>query len=253
MPEPSKKPDPDPKPPEVDLSPHPIVKALLGGSDCPPQLVILVGYLGPSSKEGSVRLYTSLEFHSYYEIPRAGVARTEPADPDDASSPTRVYVAATAVLELVQVSRMSLEASLLGGAIASAYLPTAPADAYDPTHAAHPAQACDPVLDATHLPTTTINVFSGLACLHPSQPPFCTRYITGHHLTDPPLCRPHNVVRSGLLCFHPSQPPLHCPPHPVVGSGVLCLTISQPPHCHPTAICGTGIDCLHNTQPPRCP
>src|SRR4051794_15814264 len=113
MAESPKKPNPDPTPPAVDLSPHPLVEALLGGSDCPPQLVALVGYLGPSGKEGSVRLYTSLEFQSYYEIPKAGVARTEPADSAEASGPTRVYVSSTAVLELVHVSRMSLEASLL--------------------------------------------------------------------------------------------------------------------------------------------
>jgi len=101
---------------------HPLVTKLLGDTDPPRNLVVLVGYCGPSKKPDSVRLYLGLDFRAYYEIPRGGIIPTEPIDSQDENSPTKVVVEATTRLELVQVSRQSVEASFLQGGIASAYL-----------------------------------------------------------------------------------------------------------------------------------
>jgi hypothetical protein len=56
------------------------------------ELTVLVGYFGPSTKAGHVRLYTGPDTQSYHEIPAAPVQRTKRTVADDPNSPTRVYV-----------------------------------------------------------------------------------------------------------------------------------------------------------------
>ena len=58
----------------ADIPIHPLVTKLLGESGEPQDLVTMVGYIGPSKKEAHVRLYTGLDFQTYYEIPREKVA-----------------------------------------------------------------------------------------------------------------------------------------------------------------------------------
>ncbi len=106
----------------VDTSPHQVVVKLLGDADPSRDLVVLVGYFGPSKKRDSVRLYLDLDFRAYFELPRGWIVSTDQVDPDDENSPTRVIVEVTAELELVQISRQRLEAAYLQGSITSAYL-----------------------------------------------------------------------------------------------------------------------------------
>jgi hypothetical protein len=112
-------PDPSPHPP--NLSTHPLVSKLRGDSDTPPSLVALTGYFGPSKKADSIRLYPSLDFQSYFEIPRAAIVATTPVDADDADSPTVVHVKAGTPVESVQTSIQPVE-SYLQGVITGGYL-----------------------------------------------------------------------------------------------------------------------------------
>ena len=98
---------------------HPLVTKLLGESGEPQNLVTMVGYIGPSKKEAHVRLYTGLDFQTYYEVPRESVALAEAVDREDENSPTRVMIPADATVELVQTSKQTGPASYLAGAAAA--------------------------------------------------------------------------------------------------------------------------------------
>jgi hypothetical protein len=111
----------DPPPDNPDLSTHPLVAKAQGESDTPHGLVTLIGYFGPSRKADTIRLYPSLDFRSYCELPTSAIVATEPVDPNDANSPTLVYVKAGTPVESVQTSTQSVESYLQGG-IAAGYL-----------------------------------------------------------------------------------------------------------------------------------
>ncbi|MFI5459404.1 MAG: hypothetical protein ACHRXM_28605 [Isosphaerales bacterium] len=102
---------------DVDLTPHPLVSKLMPDSENAPDVVVLEGYLGPSKREGSVRLYLDLAFRSCFEIPRSGIIHAEPADPSNESKPTKLVVDPSTKLDLIY----TLEASYLKGTIASAH------------------------------------------------------------------------------------------------------------------------------------
>ena len=113
---------PDPSSHEPNLLTHPLVRKLHGDSDTPPSLVALTGYFGPSKKADSIRLYPSLDFKSYFEIPRAAIVATTPVDADDEESPTVVYVKVGTPVESVQASTQPVESYLQGG-ITGAFQP----------------------------------------------------------------------------------------------------------------------------------
>jgi hypothetical protein len=106
---------------DVDLSTHPLVaERNVDPSEIeppPPELASLVGYVGPSRRDGSVRLYQDLTFRSYYEIPSESVVSTKPVNPDDENSPTQVQVEPDTKIEVVTVSVQSVEARYLSGSI----------------------------------------------------------------------------------------------------------------------------------------
>jgi hypothetical protein len=114
--------EPQPERTGADLKTHPLVERLLQGGGEPRALVTLVGYVGPSKKEAHVRLYSGLDFQSYYEIPREQVVLAEPVDDGDENSPTQLLLEAEATVELVQTQTRTGPASYLVGAIAGAYL-----------------------------------------------------------------------------------------------------------------------------------
>jgi hypothetical protein len=119
-------PTPD-QPGSVNLSPHPLVSKLHTDLDNPPNLVTLVGYLGPSKKPDSTRLYQDLTFRNYYEVPSASITATTPVDAEDPNSPTVIHVPASTTLEAVSTTSQSVEAGFLKGAITSSYLGSAAA------------------------------------------------------------------------------------------------------------------------------
>jgi hypothetical protein len=126
-------PSPQPQPQKPTLTTHPLVTKLLGDSDTPPDVVTLVGYFGPSKRANYIRLYPSLDFHSYFEIPRSAIVATTSADPKDESGPTVVHVTSGTKVDAVQTTTQPVEAYLQGG-ITGGYLAGA-----TPTAAAVPA------------------------------------------------------------------------------------------------------------------
>lgn len=96
---------------------HPLPGSVIKNPDDIPDSVVVVGYLGKSSKDGFHRIYLDADLRSYYEIQHDQLLHAEKADPSDEQKPTRIYIKATGKLVLVQI----LEASFLKGPIASAY------------------------------------------------------------------------------------------------------------------------------------
>jgi hypothetical protein len=99
-----------------------LVEQFLAGEGPPSGRVRLVGYFGPSKKKGCCRLYLSLDFCSFIEIPLDCILHHEPVDAANENGPSQVYVDPAIKLDLVQVSTQSMEASFLQGNIASSYL-----------------------------------------------------------------------------------------------------------------------------------
>jgi hypothetical protein len=105
-----------PAPPDVDLTPHPLVAKLISNpANPPPDSVKLEGYLGPSSRDGYVRVYLDLTFKAYFEIPKNGIIHADRADPTNESKPTTILIDSATKLDLIH----SLEASYLKGKIAA--------------------------------------------------------------------------------------------------------------------------------------
>ena len=82
----------------------------------------MVGYFGPSKKEGHIRLYLGLDFRDYAEIPASRILYTHPATPGDEESPTKVLIDGGAQLELVHIASATVAASFLQGGITEAHL-----------------------------------------------------------------------------------------------------------------------------------
>jgi hypothetical protein len=105
---------------------HPIVQAILDVNQSPEDVAVLVGYFGPSSKPDYVRLYLSLDLHSYCELynPAGGgdILNTLPSNPNNPNDPTLVFVKANADVKFVKTSSTGVQASFLQGAIATANL-----------------------------------------------------------------------------------------------------------------------------------
>jgi hypothetical protein len=172
----------------ADIPFHPLVTKLLGAAGEPQDFVTLVGYIGPSKKEGHVRLYTGLDFQTYYEVPREGIASTEAVDRADDNSPTRLMIHADATIEVVQTSKQSGPASYLAGSIAGTYL----------------AGAAAASIPAAVLPIPTRYTICRCWITVPTQC-HCTWWQCPG-LTAPPIC----LVASGGVA---------CPPIPPEGPG----------------------------------
>jgi hypothetical protein len=106
----------------VDLSHHPLVERLYPEGDGVPDQVAVVGFLGPSKKANFIRLYLSLSFNRFIEIPVEAIVLTQPVDAQDENSPLRVFVRHDAKLDLVYTETQTVEASYLRGNIATNHL-----------------------------------------------------------------------------------------------------------------------------------
>jgi hypothetical protein len=102
-----------------DASPptHELIKKMLAYKPEPQDVVEVVGYIGPSPKAGTFRLYPRLDLRGYFEIPAGSLIHHAPVDASDISGPSRVLIAGSAKLEIVQV----VDARFLRGYIASAH------------------------------------------------------------------------------------------------------------------------------------
>jgi hypothetical protein len=93
-----------------------LVDGLVKDVNDPPQLVVLIGFIGRSNRDGFVRIYVDLHLRDYYEVLGTDILFPE-GDPDHPEAPSRVVVKASANVAWVQTA----EASFFEGAIASAY------------------------------------------------------------------------------------------------------------------------------------
>ena len=114
-----------PGPPDrqkVDLTPHRLAPRLedsqLRADD---GLSTLVGFIGHSEQDGSVRVYLDLRFASYVEVRAGDVVQTAPVDAIDENSPSIVWVSSSAQLRLVSIGRLTGDATFVTGAIRSRY------------------------------------------------------------------------------------------------------------------------------------
>jgi len=111
----------------VKLQPNPVVAKLNPNMDYPPDTVSLQGYVSESSRAGYIRLYLTLDFLDYYEIPSECVNRRVPLNADDPESPDEVVIDASVELVVVHVKRDTVKAAFLRGAIKEVYLARAAA------------------------------------------------------------------------------------------------------------------------------
>src|SRR5262249_27932677 len=111
-----------PEKPVLDLTPHPLVTRLNPEGDPPPNLVMLVGFIGPSKKPNGIRLYLNLSFNAFVDIPVAGIVSAQSVDSKDENSPTCVWVRGDAKLDVVQTVSQTMEACYLWGQISRDYL-----------------------------------------------------------------------------------------------------------------------------------
>lgn len=103
------------------IRPHPLVEKLAGDPSTPPhRLVRLVGYPGPAVADGATRLWLSLDFTDYVDIPNEKIAHCEF---DEGNGPCTVFVAKGTKLELTSVTSTDVEADFLSGGITTANLP----------------------------------------------------------------------------------------------------------------------------------
>jgi hypothetical protein len=98
---------------EIDLQPDLIVASLRPDLDSVERTVPLVGFVGPSRNGKNIRLYTSLDFDTYYEISSSDVLSRSRLNSDDENSPSSLRVKASAKLDLV--SSKTIEAGSLAG------------------------------------------------------------------------------------------------------------------------------------------
>jgi hypothetical protein len=200
------------KPCVPDTSPNTLVQKLVDDKGIQKPYVVLVGYFGAApGKAGYVRLYTSLEFCSYYEIQTKDFLHTERPDLRDAHAPATAYVTTTAKIDFVQRDIpgggvqagqkgeivQSGEADYLQGAITSCHLAGAKA------------------------------VAQGLTYFGVSNPPPCPTVSGGHPhcaklfappvlgVTNPPPCPPvsvgHHPCIQSIIPLCPSLLITTCP------------------------------------------
>jgi hypothetical protein len=257
-----KKDQPSSQPPAdkvVKLNTHPLVSKLLPPGGSPPTLAQLTGYIGPSQKPDSVRLYTGLDFNSYYEIPKSAIVHTEQTDAEDENSPTGVYVKADAAIDVVQTTTQSVEASFLQGAITSANLANAAASTAVGAAALQPTPTAIPTFICTFPPQ----------CPHTLPRPVCTEVISACG-----ICPTRTVIHSACLpcvtipagCTHlfgcltspiicsetcvPSRIIIHCPTSPIICSET-CVPSRLVVQCPSSPIiCPIPVNSVACTGPP---
>jgi hypothetical protein len=111
------------------LSIHPLAAALADDPASPRDTVQIVGYIGKSQRAQHSRVYLSLAFDEYIDVPAAAILHH--ADVPETELPhggTRLWVDAGA--QVVHETRQSMrtEARFLEGAIAAEYLQEGPAE-----------------------------------------------------------------------------------------------------------------------------
>ena len=96
---------------KVDLQPDLMVASLRPDLDSAERTVPLVGFVGPSRNGKNIRLYTNLDFDTYYEISASDILSRSRVNSVDENGPSALRVKASAKLDIV--SSRTVEAGLL--------------------------------------------------------------------------------------------------------------------------------------------
>jgi hypothetical protein len=81
------------------------------------EVEVLVGFVGPSPREGYIRIYASLAFRDFCEVRQADVLHSALVDAAHADGPTVVGVPGTAHIDYVKTHRNAGDASYVMGAL----------------------------------------------------------------------------------------------------------------------------------------
>lgn len=107
------------------LETHPLIAKLAPDPTAPPDLVRLIGFIGPASCKGHWRIYHSLDLSSYTEVPGEAIEHVEPLEPGNENSPSVILAKGGARAQTVVRKCYDLGSGYLGGPIARTYLPGA--------------------------------------------------------------------------------------------------------------------------------
>jgi hypothetical protein len=95
------------------------VKNLVPDPSQPPDVTLLSGYSGRSSRPGHWRLYLSVELTSYVDIPEADIVHSQPLDKDQSPlGGTLLWVRRGADLKTTSMASRESQADFLRGTIA---------------------------------------------------------------------------------------------------------------------------------------
>jgi hypothetical protein len=214
-----------------------------GCTGAPPP-VTLTGFIGPSGKDGLVRIYRDLTFRSYCDVPADAL---QPVDSpgDDPEAPGAFFVAADAPIAVVEAETECAEARFLSGSISHGRL-GAPVP-QGVAAGAEPNAICRDTANPTYCVPMCITLFTG----YPTWcPPTGTQVAGANPPADAFLC-------ITLYTAHPTS----CPPttdpqmagvdmgKPVM-AGPYCITLwtANPSWCPPTTTTATALQ----AGPPIC-
>jgi hypothetical protein len=124
----------------ANLTTHPVIDRIRPQLHDQRSYTELVGYVGTiDTKARTVQVYPQLDMRTYLVIPLDAIAFSEPVNPDQKSSPTKLVIDASAKIEAIKSYKQSHEAGFLCGAIAAANLKSA--SAHPSPAAGSPAEA----------------------------------------------------------------------------------------------------------------
>jgi hypothetical protein len=106
-----------------NLKIHELARELIKKVDNPPNLVMLIGYIGESKSQDRVRLYLNLNFDEYVEVLRKDIRHTKEADKDMIEfGGTCIWVDKTATITHTKLQASEVRAEFLKGTISTSYL-----------------------------------------------------------------------------------------------------------------------------------
>lgn len=113
---------------EENMSADLMARELIPRGNMQPGCSPLIGFIGPSGKDGHIRVYRDLTFRSFCEVPSNAVQDTVAIDPDDPDSPMSVLVPDATAIEIGDVTAHQAEAGFVAGNIVRGRLGDATAD-----------------------------------------------------------------------------------------------------------------------------
>jgi hypothetical protein len=113
-----------PRDEDPNLEPEEFVDKLVGDpATAGPEVLVLTGWVGRSTRDGHVRLYLTPDLVEYVSIPTEDVLHTEKVPAERAGlAATRVWLRATAEIQHTQRMPGSAARHFLGGPAASTFL-----------------------------------------------------------------------------------------------------------------------------------